>query len=196
MTPSLVCVDAGHGGSDPGAVAGGHHEKDLALTHALALGAALERVGCGVLYTRTTDRALDLAARARAANDAKAELFISVHCNSSVSSQPSGAWVIHEQGDEVSQRLAERVAGFLDANIRPAEPGDAVAHPDKSGWTGDRSLYVLRGTHMPAILVEIGFISNEKDRARMLDAYHTELTSAAIAAEVARAFVLRTLVRT
>lgn len=190
MIPPLVCVDAGHGGHDPGAIGGGHSEKAIALTHALAIGAALERLGYGVLYTRTTDRHLELAARARAANESQARLFLSVHCNASVNVNASGAWILHQQGDEVSGRLAAAVASYLDANIRPAGPGDAVAHPDRSGWTGDRSLYVLRGTHMPALLLEMGFISNEGDRARLLDAKATDLAAAAVAAEIAKAFTL------
>lgn len=193
MTPPLICIDAGHGGTDPGAVAGGHREADIALTHALALGAALERLDYTVLYTRTTDRDLELAARARAANEHRARLFVSVHCNASTSPKPSGAWILHEHGDEVSQRLAAAVASYLDANIRPAETGDAVAHPDKSGWTGDRSLYVLRATHMPAIMVELGFISNEGDRSRLLDAKAIELAAAAVAAEIAKALTLGTI---
>lgn len=190
MTPPLICVDAGHGGHDPGAISGGHRESDIALTHALALGAALERLGYAVLYTRTTDRFLELAARAKAANEHGARLFLSVHCNASVSTKASGAWILHELGDEVSGRLAASVASYLDANIRPAEPGDAVAHPDRSGWTGDRSLYVLRATHMPALLLELGFISNEGDRGRLLDPTATDLAAAAVAAEIAKALTL------
>lgn len=186
MTRPLICIDPGHGGRDPGAVAGGHREADIALEHALALGAALERVGCVPLYTRTTDRSLELAARCRAANEQKARVFVSLHCNASSSPRASGAWVIHQRGDAESAALAGRVAGFLDAVIRPAEPGDAVPHPDQSGWTGDRSLYVLRGTRMPAILVELGFLTHEGDRARLLDPDQTELAAAAIAAEIAR----------
>jgi N-acetylmuramoyl-L-alanine amidase len=193
MTRGLVCIDAGHGGHDPGAIGGGHREADIALTHALALGAALERLEYGVLYTRTTDRYLELSARAKAANENRAAVFVSMHCNASVNERASGAWVLYRQGSAPGKALAASVASYLDANIRPAEPGDAVAHPDQSGWTGDRSLYVLRGTHMPAIMVEAGFISNDGDRARMLDAYHTELMAAAIAAEVARALTLGVL---
>lgn len=186
MTPPLICVDPGHGGHDPGAIGGGHREADIVLEHSLALGTALERVGCVPLYTRTTDRYLELAARCRAANENGARVFVSLHCNASVNPRASGAWVLHQKGDQESAALAARVAALMDAVIRPAEPGDAVPHPDKSGWTGDRSLYVLRGTRMPALLIELGFITHEGDRARLLDPDQTELTAAAIAAEIAR----------
>lgn len=186
----LICIDPGHGGHDPGAVGGGLREADIALTHALALGDALERVGCVPLFTRAEDRYLTLAARCRAANESRAQIFVSIHCNASVNERASGAWVLYAQGVERSRKLAESVASYLDANIRPSEPGDAVPHPDQSGWTGDRSLYVLRGTHMPAILVELGFISNAGDRARLTDPEYTDLTSAAIAAELAKYLTL------
>lgn len=186
MTRPLICIDPGHGGRDPGAIAGGHREADIALDHGLALARALERIGYVPLLTRETDRYLDHASRCRAANEAGAKVFVSLHCNASVNPRASGAWVLHQKGDNESAALAARVAGFLDAVIRPAEPGDAVPHPDQSGWTGDRSLYVLRGTRMPALLIELGFITNEGDRARLLDPDQTELTAAAIAAEIAR----------
>lgn len=189
MTPPLICIDAGHGGTDPGAVAGGYREADIALDHALALGRSLERKGSAILYTRTEDKALTLAARARAANENGAVVFISVHCNASTNPKASGAWILYHRQSERSKALAESVARYLDANIRPAEDGDAVAHPDQSGWTGDRSLYVLRATHMPAILVELGFITNADDRARLLDPAARDLMAAAIAAEIAKATI-------
>lgn len=219
MTP-LICVDAGHGGSDPGAVAGGHRESDIALVHALAVGAALERVGCAVLYTRTTDRTLSLASRSQAANENRAQLFVSMHCNASVNQNARGAWILYRKQSDPAKRLAIRVAALLDAVIEPDDAGDAAPYPDQSGYTGYtrlareviaakrpgqsdqdalraagvtspyRSIAVLRETRMPAIMVEAGFITSSIDRARMLDPDATALMAAAIAAEVSRALVV------
>lgn len=216
MTPPLICVDAGHGGTDPGAVAGGVRESDIALVHALATGAALERLGYGVLYTRTTDRYLELSARAKAANEHGAAAFVSMHANASLSPNATGAWVLYRKQSEAAKRLATDVAGYLDAVIEPDDAGDAAPYPDQSGYTGYtrlaleviaakrpgqsdadalraagvtspyRSIAVLRETRMPAIMVEAGFITSERDRARMLSPRATELMAAAIAAKVAQ----------
>ncbi len=87
-----VVLDAGHGGRDPGATRT-YNEKDIVLKVVLKLGALIEAKypDVKVLYTRKTDVYVTLADRAKVANDAKADLFISVHADAVVSSQPSGA---------------------------------------------------------------------------------------------------------
>jgi len=78
----VVVLDAGHGGKDPGKAAKHYHEKDIALNVVLKLGKKLEALeDVEVLYTRKTDIFLDLKERGRIANDADADLFLSIHCN-------------------------------------------------------------------------------------------------------------------
>lgn len=77
----IVVLDAGHGGHDPGAVANGIREKDINLRAVLQLGKMLEENGMDVRYTRKTDVYLKLAERTAFANDNKANVFISIHCN-------------------------------------------------------------------------------------------------------------------
>lgn len=99
---SVVVIDAGHGGSDPGAHYAGVYEKDLTLKVALRLGKLIEQQmpGVKVVYTRKTDKALastkkeDLKARAAVANDAGGDLFISIHVNASTSSAARGVETI------------------------------------------------------------------------------------------------------
>ncbi len=87
-----IVIDPGHGGSDPGAVNGTVKEKDINLDIALKLGKMLSGIeNTKILYTRNTDVAVDLYKRPQFANDHKADLFISVHCNSSESAKPYGA---------------------------------------------------------------------------------------------------------
>ncbi|MDY0286672.1 MAG: N-acetylmuramoyl-L-alanine amidase, partial [Bacteroidales bacterium] len=87
-----VVIDAGHGGKDPGAVSGNIREKDIALRIALKTGAYIEKYlpDVKVCYTRTDDRFVELHKRAKIANEAQADLFISIHCNANKSSKPFG----------------------------------------------------------------------------------------------------------
>jgi N-acetylmuramoyl-L-alanine amidase len=183
MTPPLICVDAGHGGKDPGAVAGGHREADIALTHALAQGAALERLGCAVLYTRTTDRYLELSARARAANERRADLFVSVHLNASTSPDPHGYQIFHAAGSTPGRMLASTI--YAAAAGVMGRSRWAGVFPDESPQCGGRRLYVLRATRMPAVLVELGFLTHPVEREALLDPARTADLARATASVIA-----------
>lgn len=83
----VVVLDAGHGGTDPGNTGNGYKEKDIALNIVLTVGKALEKhPNIKVIYTRKTDVFVTLRGRAKIANDADADLFVSVHCNAHSSS--------------------------------------------------------------------------------------------------------------
>lgn len=89
----VVVIDAGHGGHDPGAVGKSSQEKDIALAIALKTGKYIKEnlKDVEVIYTRKTDVFVELYRRARIANEAKADLFISIHCNANKSTTPYGA---------------------------------------------------------------------------------------------------------
>lgn len=88
--PFIVVLDAGHGGKDPGNMGNGYKEKDIALSIVLKIGKELEKYkNVKVIYTRKTDVFVELFERGRIANEAHADLFVSVHCNSH-RSQASG----------------------------------------------------------------------------------------------------------
>lgn len=80
---TCICIDAGHGGSDPGAIQGKYREKDITLAVALKLGKLIEKAypDMKVVYTRKTDVAVDLWERGKIANKANAQLFLSIHVN-------------------------------------------------------------------------------------------------------------------
>lgn len=183
MTPPLICVDAGHGGSDPGAVAGGVRESDVALAYSLQVGAELERRGCAVLYTRATDRTLDLAARARAANDNGATPFLSLHCNASTSEAAHGFQVFHAAGSTAGRMLASTIYAAAVGVVGSSRWSGVF--PDESPQCGHRRLYVLRATRMPAVLIELGFLTHATERADLLDPVTRGELANAIAGAVA-----------
>lgn len=95
--PFVIVLDAGHGGHDPGKRVGTTNEKDIALDIILQIGAKLEKTpGFNVLYTRKTDVFVKLGERAAIANRAKADFFVSVHCNAAASTSASGneTWIL------------------------------------------------------------------------------------------------------
>jgi N-acetylmuramoyl-L-alanine amidase len=155
----LIVIDAGHGGSDPGACANGLREKDINLAVALRLKARLESLGLRVVMTRTADVDVkssfkdaegELWSRVKIANDCDADLFISLHCNASQTTRPSGTSI--HWFKECDLALAQTMVGILGQNIGVGERGIIF-----------NRFYVLRNTRMPAILVEMAFITNPHD---------------------------------
>ena len=86
----IVVIDAGHGGKDPGGVSNGYREKDVALNVSLLFGKLLSNTEVNVVYTRKTDVFIGLWKRGKIANSAKADLFVSIHCNTVNNSKPYG----------------------------------------------------------------------------------------------------------
>ena len=148
-----VVMDAGHGGSDPGAVSDGRREKDDNLALALAVGSILAENGVDVVYTRTDDTYETPFQKAQKGNQEGADLFISIHRNSSPENdQYSGVETLLYDESGIKKELAENInrelakEGFQNLGIRE-RPG----------------LVVLRRTRMPAALIEVGFINTQAD---------------------------------
>lgn len=162
-----IVIDAGHGGTDPGAVYEGRQEKDDDLRLAMAVGDILSQNGVDVTYTRTTDVYQTPFEKAQIANDADADFFISFHRNSSPrENQYSGVETLVYDKSGTKLDMAENIngalgeLGFRDLGVQ-ARPG----------------LVVLRRTKMPALLIETGFINTEKDN-ELFDQQFEEIAQA------------------
>lgn len=148
-----VILDAGHGGSDPGASYHGRQEKNDTLNLALAVGRILEQDGVDVMYTRVNDTYDTPFEKAAIANQAGADYFVSIHRNAMPT--PNTA-----SGIESLVYSDEGVPAMLARNINAAL--QEVGYTNL-GVIERPGLVVLRRTQMPSVLVEAGFIDNEAD---------------------------------
>lgn len=153
MADYRIALDAGHGGSDPGAVYKGRQEKDDTLDLTLAVGDILKKNGIDVYYTRTTDEYETPFKKATDANNSGADLFVSIHRNSSENpNQYSGVETLVYSDTGLKAEVARNINNQLeDAGFK------------NLGVDERKNLVVLKRTKMPAVLVEAGFINNNKD---------------------------------
>ncbi|MFN2547524.1 MAG: N-acetylmuramoyl-L-alanine amidase [Myxococcales bacterium] len=207
-----VVVDAGHGGKDTGAI-GPHkvREKDMALSIARKVASRLRSLGFNVIMTRNEDRFVSLDERTRIANDARADLFISIHCNAAKRRKLEGVetWTLNVASDRYAARLAafenaeadrtvsdlRLILADLATKANATDARDLAQSVQSSlvrtlrsrvGKVRDHGVkqalfYVLLGTHMPSILVETGFISNPAEESRLKSTRFQEGTAEAIA---------------
>lgn len=153
-----ICIDPGHGGSDPGAVGMyGAREADINLEVGLILRELLRKRDKVVIMTRESNRFIGLTERARIANAAKVVAFISIHCNASNNRNAHGFEIYTSPGQTNADPLATAIykmwwEEFPTHKLR-ADWSDG--DPDK-----EANFTVLRRTIMPAVLIELDFLSN------------------------------------
>jgi len=197
-----VVIDAGHGGKDPGALGKNIKEKDIALSIALKTGNYIEKnfPDVEVIYTRKTDKFIELHERAKIANENEADLFISIHCNANTNSRIYGSETyvmgLHRSQANLEVAKLENAAILKEENYEDQyegfDPNSDVAYilfslvqsensdlslnfaakvqdqfRERVGLK-DRSVMqagflVLYKTTMPSVLIETGYLSNQKD---------------------------------
>ncbi|MBQ9120265.1 MAG: N-acetylmuramoyl-L-alanine amidase [Lachnospiraceae bacterium] len=150
-----VYLDAGHGGYDAGATGYGRKEKDDNLKLTLAVGEILQGLGVNVGYTRVEDVYDSPLRKAQIANEAGADLFVSIHRNASTyNNRYEGVQTLIFDESGIKKEMADAINEALE-EVGFKNVGTEVR----------RDLAVLRRTEMPSLLVEVGFIDTEKDNA-------------------------------
>ena len=194
-----IIIDPGHGGKDPGAMAGGLKEKDIVLAIAKRLKPQLEKqLGCNVFLTRDEDKFISLEERTAIANSKGADLFISLHVNAHKQNEVKGleTYYLNFSTNEEAMRVAARenatstykmsdLQGILSEIMNNSKINESARlaqivhdslirgvtdhHFQKTRDLGVKQapFYVLIGAEMPAILVEMGFITNKGDRTNL-----------------------------
>ncbi len=185
----VVVIDAGHGGYDPGAITKqGTYEKHINLDVAKKVKQYLEPTGMKVILTRDEDedyvsegvtgrkskKQTDLNYRINLATEAKADLFVSIHVNAVAGNQKSGAETFYhfksDQGKQLAESIQQEMIKISGMNRRVAKPGD---------------FYLIKNTTMPAVIVEVGYLSNPKEEKKLLQDWYQDQLAKAIAKGIA-----------
>lgn len=158
-----VVLDPGHGGAQPGCVIGEQQEKDIDMAISQRLKLQLEQMGFDVIMTRSSDADIGLSERAEIANEAQGDCFVSIHCNSYEDSSVSGLECYYFRSAE-GKELAEAIS-------RATSASSILTREIKEG-----NFQVLREADMPAVLIEVGYMTNPEELASLAsDAYQQRL---------------------
>ncbi|ANF97391.1 hypothetical protein AR543_16195 [Paenibacillus bovis] len=164
----VVVIDAGHGYQDPGAIGSQTTEKKLNLGLALKVEALLkDDPNIDVILTRSDDTFLELKERVKVAEKLNADVFVSIHANSSGSSAASGTETYYQRSS--SKKLAQTIHKYFVA---------ATGFKDRGVQYGN--FHVIRETTMPAVLLEVGFISNKVEESKMMDSAKQDQIAASV----------------
>lgn len=183
----IITLDAGHGGSDPGAIGSdGTKEKNITLPITKMVKEILEEKGAKVYMTRTTDvdvfgpnasDAEELQARVNVGEKYNSDMFVSLHINSSVNKNIGGFSTYYYPKTDNDLRLAKNIQNKLAANFGVDDLGVRQAN-----------FYVIKRISMPAVLVEMCFISNEKELTLMKGQWFQKKTARLIAEGIEKYF--------
>ncbi|WP_404404974.1 N-acetylmuramoyl-L-alanine amidase [Jeotgalibacillus malaysiensis] len=169
----IIVLDAGHGASDPGAVSNGYTEKAINLEVSRRVEAKLKAAGANVKMTRTGDTFPSLQDRVDFAYKNYGEIFVSIHANAIGSSTVSGAETFYDvqynDNTTESYHLANEVQKEIVARAGMRDRGVKT-----------EAFYVLRNQNIPAILVELGFMTNPADLAKLTSSRYMEIYAEAV----------------
>lgn len=171
-----VVLDAGHGGEDPGAVQGDAVEKEITLEIANMTKDSLEESGYKVAMTREEDNRVELGNRAKFANKRNAKVFVSIHCNASENHKGNGIETYYtEQKGLKDKLLAEMIQSAV------MEQTDAFDRGIKAA-----DYMVIVRTTMPAVLIEVGFLTDEVEKDMLQDKEYQQKLAKGIAEGIRR----------
>ena len=167
-----ICIDPGHSGPmEPGACAGGVTEAAINLQVSKILARMLEKAGHKVKLTREDDvEDQELSWRVEEAWKFRTDIYVCIHCNAFASPAAHGTETYYYPGSDNGRALARCIQSELVKNCRTADRG--VKSNDE--WT------VLTDTYCPAVLVEMAFLTNDRDRELLTDPFNQRLLAVGI----------------
>lgn len=174
-TMPIIVLDAGHGDNDPGAHNALCKEKNLTLKTALLTKAELVKMGYRVVMTRARDEFVNLKKRAQIANVLKSQVMVSIHYNSAPNKKAHGIEIFYpvkakpwreKRSKLLAQTILRKMLVNTNANSRGIRKGNFC---------------VIRETNMPAVLIECGFITNDKECRKMIKPEYQRVLAKSIA---------------
>ncbi|GDY30925.1 N-acetylmuramoyl-L-alanine amidase [Gandjariella thermophila] len=179
-----IVIDPGHGGGDRGAQAGGLCEADLVWDLARRLEGRMVATGMEALLTRGPDNCPAEGDRAKFANDAGADLFLSLHVDANRSPLAQGLACFHfGTGNGTTSTVGGVLAGFIQREL-VARTGMLDCHTHPKTWE------TLRMTRCTAVRVEVGYLTNPQDRARLADPAFRDVVAEGVLVAVKRLYLL------
>lgn len=173
----IIILDAGHGGKDPGALQGTILEKDINFKIVCTyLKNFFENSDIKVYYTRETDTYISLSERADLAAEVGADLFISLHMNTFTSSSANGTQVYYSSAN--NKKLSSGFSSSVLAKKLVNKISTAIGTKNR-GCT-DANYYVTKYNSVPAVLIELGFMTNKSDLAKLTSSDYQEKAAQAI----------------
>ncbi len=163
-----IVLDPGHGGTDYGAIREGINEKDITLDISQRVASILKSKGYKVALTRTDDTYVSLDDRVKFSENETPEIFVSIHVNSAVATEPKGIETHYYH--DYSKELANVIHRHLAKDINTKDRGLVKS-----------KFYVINHTTVPAVLIETGFLSNPDERAELVSDSRKQKTAKAIA---------------
>lgn len=156
----IVVIDAGHGGTDNGAIIGKHSEKDYTLQVTKELKKFLDKSDITAYYTRMKDETLSKKDRAKLANKLKADMFISIHCNYTDGGKntASGIEALYSKRKCSSKKLSnKKLAAIVSKNLSD------ILKARNRGVKQREELYLMRHSKVPTTIIEIGYLNSDVD---------------------------------
>lgn len=192
LSGKIIYLDPGHGGVDPGAGDEEPFEKDIALSVSLKLRDYLQQQGALVIMTRETDvdladkglkgyskrKVQDLKRRLDLINESEADFFATIHLNAIPSSRWEGSQTFYSTNFKENKRAAKLVQDELRRNLENTDREAKAAN----------SIYLLKHTNKPGVLVEIGFLSNPEEAANLRQEDYQEKVAGSIYEGILRYF--------
>jgi len=184
LTGRTVMLDPGHGGADTGTVAHDLTESEVMLDLARRVEGRLSAIGVNVLFTRSATTSPDELARAAMANESGADIMLSLHCDSTDQSRASGVATFFYGQDRFGawSAVGEHLADLIQREV-VARTGltDCRTHP--------RAWLLLQRTMMPTVRIETGYLSHERDAARLADPVFRDTLAEAIVIALQRMYL-------
>lgn len=174
LTGKVIYIDPGHGGVDPGAFYKDVYEEHINLQISLKLKEKLESDGATIYITRDGDYDLsnpnaslrkksDLSNRAKAINNSNADLYLSIHLNSTTSSTWKGAQAFYDDINPKNKEIAEKFQEYFNKYLNSKRKAKEI-----------KELYMYKRIKIPGLLLEVGFISNPNERYILQQKWYQE----------------------